>query len=141
MHAHCSCARKRPSPALVITSQTGTIQCLPKSLPCAVLISVAQTRLVGYLGVMQHIQARGDQFISSLLLTHLLQLADHGTRLLAHLVCQRCNTIPWQPTCPGLREPLPMLHLHKDKVSPAGTAICHVAQHGWQLEQLECSGA
>ena len=74
---------------------------------------------------MQHKQARGDQFITSLpdaLLTHILKLADHETRLLAHLVCQRWNSILRRPTCPDLWEPLPVLQLFKDKHSPAGTA-------------------
>ncbi len=89
------------------------------------LVPVTQTRPVGYVGVMQHRQARGDQFTSSLpdaLLTHILKLADHETRLSAHLVCQRWTRILRRPTCLDLWEPLPVLHLFKDKLSPAGTA-------------------
>lgn len=97
---------------------------MPKSLPCAAWIPVTQTLSVGYVDAMQHKQARGDQYISSLppLLTHILKLADHKTRLSAHLVCQRWNRILRKPTCPDLWEPLPVLHLFKDKLSPAGTA-------------------
>ena len=74
---------------------------------------------------MQRKQAKGDQVISSLpdvLLTHILKLADHKTRLSAHLVCQRWNRLLWQPTCPDLWEPLPVLHLFKPGLAIAGTA-------------------
>ena len=121
-HVHCNCARKRPrtSPSAPLTSQTGSVT--PR---VALRQYQFQTRSVGYVGVMQHKQARGDQLISSLpdaLLTHILKLADHETRLLAHLVCQRWNRILRQPTCPDLWEPLPVLHLFKYKLTRTGTA-------------------
>jgi len=94
-------------------------------------------------GVMQRKQARGDQVISSLpdvLLTHILKLADHKTKLSAHLVCQRWNRLLRQPTCPDLWEPLPVMRLFKPELAIAGTAHVSRGMAG-NSSSWDCSGA